>query len=89
LIIERSKKTLKNEIENFGRVSKEVTEKLRLTTPFNDNQSKTLIRFDDDDTNENSRLLQQQLVFFEIETILDLLFTIFFFFSLENKMILV
>ena len=58
MIIERSKKTLKNEVENFGRISKEMSEKLRLTAPITSNKS--LISFEDDDSNETTKLLQQQ-----------------------------
>ena len=36
LIIERSKKTLKNEFDIYGRLSKDVSEKLRQTSPVSD-----------------------------------------------------
>lgn len=49
-IIDRSRKSLKTEVENFQRISKEISDKLRTTMPssssgygLNENQNKTLI----------------------------------------------
>jgi hypothetical protein len=60
LIIERSKKTLKNEFDIYGRLSKDVSEKLRQTSPVSDTKTSLLFDEHDEDVNENTRLLQKQ-----------------------------
>jgi hypothetical protein len=47
LLIEKSKKTYKIELDNFGRLSKEITEKMRATNlEANVNRQESLISFD-------------------------------------------